>query len=247
MCHLTKIERHIRSGAMALLLSVPPEVMTFIIEAVDEDDLPNLRLTSREFCSIFTERFFRISFSVRSFVFPKHSLEDLIDLTNHPFAKHFRCINLGTHYIKQLSDLLEDCRTQAQSQTHSLATREHVRLISQALKNLKQRGIKVNLGLFDDVRVRQGTVSLRVKKRALRFREYYDNVPDLQFWDPKPGRALKALVAAAKDAEYSMPAVVLDLYQNRSFPSHGYDEHYTEDFDSALEDFLLVAPLDPQG
>lgn len=75
---------------------LPNEILCEIASYVNEEDIPNLRLSAKVFRSITADRFATTFFENRAYALSDKGLEKLIEITKHPiFASHIRTVIIG--------------------------------------------------------------------------------------------------------------------------------------------------------
>lgn len=148
---------------------LPNEILVLITEHTEPDDLANLRLTNKAFCTVCTKPFGISRLAYRRFVVTRKGLQSLCDLAAHPvFRLCVRSILLSTHRLSK--DCLKISKAErppptadedwtrhnqlvkftASKQANLFISRQHIVLLTQALKSFKECGNSPTLGIYDD-------------------------------------------------------------------------------------------------
>ncbi|KAG9566619.1 hypothetical protein KCU71_g4147, partial [Aureobasidium melanogenum] len=147
------------------LALLPPEILGAIIAHCRDDDLPNLRLTCKVINNASTLPSGRRRLAHRCFIFTKHSLQGLVDLTAHSvLGPCVRSISLGTSRLgfretiepSTLNDRAPD--SLAKKQHDFMITGSHLVMLAMALQNLKAHGHQsgITLGIHDELDGKRG-------------------------------------------------------------------------------------------
>lgn len=141
---------------------LPHEIWDMIAKATQLDDLANLRLVSKPMNVAATRPLGLSCLAHRRFIISPYSLQSLVQLTAHPvLGTCLETISLGTWRVNKD---FEDSQTVVDGTgiggaAHEAALvqcpferdEQHVKVLTQALNNIKHHNIEVGLGMHDDV------------------------------------------------------------------------------------------------
>ncbi|TIA27540.1 hypothetical protein D6C79_10612 [Aureobasidium pullulans] len=82
------------------LSTLPPELLTHIINQVDAKDLSNLRLVSKNLQIVSTPTFGERCLHNLAFMFSEYSLQHLVQMTESGLGRYVKKIMFGTHVLK---------------------------------------------------------------------------------------------------------------------------------------------------
>ncbi|CAD0101322.1 unnamed protein product [Aureobasidium mustum] len=141
---------------------LPHEIWDMIAKVTHPDDLAILRLVSKSMNVAATRPFGLSCLAHRRFIISPYSLQGLVQLTAHPvLGTCLDTISLGTWRVNkdfEDSQTVVD-ETDIEGAAHEAALvqcpferdEQHVRVLTQALNNIKHHNIEVGLGIHDDV------------------------------------------------------------------------------------------------
>lgn len=242
------------------ILTMPPEIQAMFADNLEEkSDFQSLRLTSKALCAAAFRQFARY-FEHRRHIVSPHSLNALIEITSHPqFGPVVKTISLGKAAVSKTSvtDIAVGGRDFAYNPTEAAIdafafVRNHLQwevfvnstqplvLLCHALRNIRNHGTELVLGLFDDD-LRSGYGSdqyytpLRTDWDSPRRNEEGTGVMDTR----RSGEVLELLFAAAERVNCPVKGlhfVAEILHQWDGYPSRMLEEGLA----SALENTILT-------
>lgn len=135
---------------MASLLSLPPEIFSAVLDDVPGHDLINLRLVCRHTSAQSSHHFGLKCLKDLSFIWSPYSLQELLDLSKHPFGRYVKRLNFATHFI-YTEKLTGDPDEQRDARMRGIFEQWDKRneMLLQALKNLRKLGVEPVFGVFD--------------------------------------------------------------------------------------------------
>jgi hypothetical protein len=86
---LTKPQEPLNGDHGLSLPSMPPEILSAVVDLAGSENLPALRLASKHLCAIANSPFATLNFSERRHVQSAYSMNSLIEITTHPFFGRF--------------------------------------------------------------------------------------------------------------------------------------------------------------
>lgn len=146
---------------MPTAILLPPEIWDLVAATTNSNDLANSRLTNKTIYNAATRPFGLARLTNRRFIISPFSLKGLVELTAHPVLG--RCLKSVSVSTYRISMKYRGCPEgsddkQYDAAHHASATQSrfekadlHIQLLIEALTNLKAHGVRVVLGLFDDV------------------------------------------------------------------------------------------------
>lgn len=218
------------------MLDLPSELWLIVVDHVNAEDLPQLRLTSRTLSTLSTERFGTELLSNRRFIFTKHSLQGLVDLSAHPvLSTYVQCITFGVQRLRSSSldcdqsykqssiDSFIDCRDQ---QSGMLESELHIELLAKALENLNIRDQRVTLGTFYDYAI-GSTDKCPDTPKAFGYDKFFGRLQGLTFADcglDDPAHTLKSVIFAAMRSGFPVHRLELQLLDGENIDLDNDDE-----------------------
>ncbi|KAH0025642.1 hypothetical protein KCU78_g4658, partial [Aureobasidium melanogenum] len=145
-----KVNLSMKSPKPAItFLDLPPEILHMITALLDEEQLPVLRLVSKQACSCLSDIFAKVHFAHLRHHLTEPSLHDLVQITSHAmFSTYVKSIEFSTARTKEPSPESSDPLLGEDSEFRRAGN--HVTMLVTVLENLSQHGNrKVSLGIFD--------------------------------------------------------------------------------------------------
>lgn len=180
-----------------------------IAALLDEEQLPALRLVSKQTCHHLSDIFASVHFAHLHHHLTKPSLQDLIHITNHAmFSTYIKSIQFSTVCTESPSRWYSDFLLNEGDDFRRYG--HHINMLTTALENLKHHGnYKVSLGVFDSLCKNQSSLLRATSKvptyRAILGHGYVKSygVSDVPT-DADPDGAMFAIRQAATNSEYSL-------------------------------------------
>ncbi|KAH0375494.1 hypothetical protein KCU92_g10164, partial [Aureobasidium melanogenum] len=197
---------------VSFILNLPSEILLNIISLCEDGDLSKLRMVNKSLCNHATETFASVRFAHLRHHLTEKSLEDLISITsNDTFATHVKSIELSTARSTRTPPWsyqeLSEFSLKMNEKGDYLRSGSHIRLLSQAMLNLKRHNrLEVVLGVFDSSR----NTSVIQKINSPQGHGYLDAFGGRSHTGIAPQSTMYAIAQAAKNANY--PLSRLSMY-----------------------------------
>ncbi|KAI5241426.1 hypothetical protein E4T43_05499 [Aureobasidium subglaciale] len=135
---------------MASLSSLPPEIFNAVLDGLHGRDVTNLRLVGRRISALSNHQFGLKCLPDLSFIWSPYSLQGLLDLSAHPLGRYIRRLTFATHFVyaEKFTDDPEELQ-QLKHKTMFEQWDERLKVVVQALDNLKRQGAQPTLGVYD--------------------------------------------------------------------------------------------------
>jgi hypothetical protein len=166
------------------LPSMPPEILSAIVDLVDPENLPALRLTSKHLCAIANTPFATLHFSERRHVQSAYSMDALIEITAHPFFGRFvksviisgsRPQLCGNPIVNGTPGAIRTCANchlhKRPDPNHVVLTFERLRdKLNEAFSNIRRYSTPVFVGVCDSIHTCYGSVKFGAHCREIEFK-----------------------------------------------------------------------------
>jgi hypothetical protein len=124
------------------LVDLPPELLLRVSAFLTTSELGNLRLTSKPIESILFDSFAREFFTKKQFMLEQHSLQALIDISNHPtLGSRLSEVVISTHVLPSDPDIVSSTSRAMYAAGHVnhhvlMASGQALHMLSDAFSNL---------------------------------------------------------------------------------------------------------------